>query len=198
LVSNKTAAALSALPEDWPDIEYLTSTSYPGVPPDNDDYAGIYMVMVNTFSRGTVTIKSASMLDQPVVHVNFLTHPADKDVAIASIRRAREVFNHPAMSSIVVGPEAIPGNATVTDEQILQYIKASARTISHVSVTNKMGKEGDKLAVVNSKGKVFGVKRLRVVDVSAIPFLPPGHPMATVYALAEKVSEDILKEAGST
>lgn len=197
-MSNKTATALSALPKDWPDIEYLTSTSYPGVPPDNDDYAGIFIIMVNTFSRGTVTIKSASMLDQPIIHVNFLTHPVDQDVAIASIRRAREVFNHPAMSSIVIGPEAVPGNATVTDEEILQYIKASARTISHVSVTCKMGKEGDKMAVVDSKGRVFGTKRLRVVDVSAMPFLPPGHPMSTVYALAEKISEDILKQASSS
>jgi choline dehydrogenase len=29
------------------------------------------------------------------------------------------------------------------------------------------------------------------VDASAFPFLPPGHPQATVYMLAEKIAEDI-------
>ena len=57
-----------------------------------------------------------------------------------------------------------------------------------------MGKKGDRMAVVDFAGRVFGVSKLRIVDVSAMPFLPPGHPMATVYALGEKVSDDILRD----
>jgi choline dehydrogenase len=34
---------------------------------------------------------------------------------------------------------------------------------------------------------------VRVVDASAFPLLPPGHPQATVYALAEKIAADILR-----
>ena len=66
------------------------------------------------------------MLDPPVVNVNFLTDPRDQEVAIAAVRRAREIFAHPTMSSVIYGPE-IPGNGTVTDEQILNYI-SSKRT----------------------------------------------------------------------
>lgn len=43
-----------------------------------------------------------------------------------------------------------------------------------------MGKAGDPDAVVDSRGKVFGVHGLRVVDVSAFPLLPPGHTQSTV------------------
>jgi choline dehydrogenase-like flavoprotein len=43
-----------------------------------------------------------------------------------------------------------------------------------------MGRINDAAAVVDSKGKVIGVQRLRVVDASAFPLLPPGHPVATV------------------
>ena len=43
-----------------------------------------------------------------------------------------------------------------------------------------MGKAGDPDAVVDSRGKVFGVHGLRVVDVSAFPLLPPGHIQSTV------------------
>lgn len=49
------------------------------------------------------------------------------------------------------------------------------------------------MAVVDSKVEVYGVQRLRVVDVSAMPFRPLGHPMATVYGLAKKIAEGILR-----
>lgn len=48
------------------------------------------------------------------------------------------------------------------------------------------------MAVIDSQARVFGVQRLRVVDSSAFPFLPPGHPQATIYALAEKIADHIL------
>jgi choline dehydrogenase len=43
-----------------------------------------------------------------------------------------------------------------------------------------MGKESDPMAVLDSKARVYGVSGLRVVDASAFPLLPPGHPMSTV------------------
>ncbi|KAH7075599.1 hypothetical protein BKA63DRAFT_602967 [Paraphoma chrysanthemicola] len=184
---------LSAPTPDWPDIEYLTSSIYPGLPPDKDDYAGLFAVLVNTFSRGTISLRSASMLDPPLVHINFLTDPRDKAIAIASIRRMREIFTHPSLVDVVVpGSEVAPGPEIQTDEEILGYIKVSARTISHASSTCRMGKKGDRTAVVDSAGRVFGTKRLRVADLSSVPFLTPGHPMGTVYALAEFMSERIL------
>lgn len=48
------------------------------------------------------------------------------------------------------------------------------------------------MAVVDSKARVFGTQGLRVVDASSLPMLAPGHPSATIYALAEKVAEDIM------
>ena len=58
-----------------------------------------------------------------------------------------------------------------------------------------MGKSGDEDAVVDSKGRVFGVDGLRVCDASVFPFSIPGHPQSAVYALAEKIAEDILNAA---
>jgi choline dehydrogenase len=66
-------------------------------------------------------------------------------------------------------------------------------TVWHPACTCKMGKSSDPMAVVDSKAKVFGVTGLRVVDASAFALLPPGHPQSTVYALAEKIADDIRK-----
>jgi choline dehydrogenase len=192
LLSNKTATALSKAPDDWPDLEFLANSIYPGIPPDGDDYASLTVVLVNTVSRGTISISSSSMLDQPVINIAFLTDVRDQEIAIAAIRRAREILAHTSLRPVILGPEVAPGSQAITDAQILKYIQASGRTISHASGTCKMGKKEDKMAVVDASGQVFGVTRLRVVDVSAMPFLPPGHPMATVYALAEKIAEHVL------
>jgi choline dehydrogenase len=56
-----------------------------------------------------------------------------------------------------------------------------------------MGRENDSMAVLDSRARIIGVERLRVVDASAFALLPPGHPIVTVYGLAEKVSDDILR-----
>ena len=55
-----------------------------------------------------------------------------------------------------------------------------------------MGKRTDPGAVIDSHARVFGVNQLRVVDASALPFMPAGHPQSSIYALAEKIAEDIV------
>ena len=48
------------------------------------------------------------------------------------------------------------------------------------------------MAVIDSKARVFGVQGLRVVDASTFPLLVPGHPQSMIYALAEKIADDII------
>jgi choline dehydrogenase-like flavoprotein len=43
-----------------------------------------------------------------------------------------------------------------------------------------MGVETDSMAVVDSHARVYGVQGVRVVDASAFPLLPPGHPQSTI------------------
>jgi hypothetical protein len=72
-----------------------------------------------------------------------------------------------------------------------------------------MGKAEDRMAVVDSKGRVhnipvlvyfsdmvlngiarvYGVHSLRVIDASAFPLLPPGHPQATVCMLTRTITD---------
>jgi hypothetical protein len=84
------------------------------------------------------------------------------------------------MSPVVIGDEHYPGPETQTDEEIIEYIRKNVMTLWHPSCTNKMGTPDDPTAVIDSKARVFGVNRLRVVDASSFPFLPPGHPQSSV------------------
>ena len=145
--------------------------------------------MLSPFSRGNVTLHSADATDQPIINPNWLTDPCDKEFAIAAFKRTRQIWG--AMSEIVSGEEYRPGLDVQSDEAILDWIRQDSLTIWHASATCKMGTRDDDGAVVDSKARVCGVDKLRVVDASAFPFLPPGHPQSTVYMLAEKIADGI-------
>ena len=197
-LSGKTQKDLSAFPADWPEIEFLVASGFYGNggnvpaadPKDGYNYATVATALVAPLSRGSVSISSAKMSDAPVIDPNWLTDPADVDLAIAAFKRQRQAWA--GFGNLTVGGEYYPGGSVQTDEQILGFIRANAGPVWHASSTCKMGKAADAMAVVDSGARVFGVGQLRVVDASAFPFLPPGHPQATVYALAEKIADEIL------
>ena len=198
-----TLDKLSKFPTDWPEIEYLSAPGFVGdfsslpsnQPDDGYQYATIMAALVAPLSRGTVTISSTNTNDLPVVDPKWLTDPADQQVAIAAYKRIREAFASKAMAPVLADTvEYFPGPDVQSDEQILQTVRETLHTVYHASGTCKMGKQSDEMAVVDSEGKVFGTEGLRVVDASIFALLPPGHPQATVYMLAEKIAEGILRE----
>lgn len=197
LLSNATIDALNEeFSSDWPNIEYLAQDVWSGisnrnavVPNDKNNYAELIIALVAPFSRGNVTIESADSTVHPVINPNWLADPRDKSQAIAAFKRGRQVWAQ--MSEITIGDEYRPGPETQSDEDIWRWIQEDAITVWHASATCKMGRSNDSMAVVDSKARVYGTRNLRVVDASAFPFLPPGHPQSTIYALAEKIAEDI-------
>lgn len=115
------------------------------------------------------------------------------------------------MAPILIGEEYNPGLQIQSDAQILDWIQNNVMTLWHAACTCKMGTVDDPMAVVDSRARVFGVQGLRVVDASAFPFLPPGHPQSVVCQflvtpislclilttsidmLAEKIAADIIE-----
>ena len=183
-----TTADLAAFPADWPEVEHLPIAAATAPVSDLSMYASFTVAVVAPLSRGNMTITSADTNDKPIISPNFLQSTTDQQVAIAGFRRARQLA---AATGITVGPEYYPGPQVQTDAQILEVLRESTGPIHHGSATCKMGQASDTTAVVNSKAQVFGVTGLRVVDVSAFPFTPPGHTQASVYMLAEKIAAGI-------
>lgn len=199
--SPETRAKLAQFPTDWPEVEYISGNGFVGdfsnfllvQPFDGRNYATILNVLITPLSRGNVTIRSSSTADLPIINPAWLTDPADQELAIAAYKRSRQVFASSGLAPVVAGEEAYPGPEIQSDEQILEAIRNSLMTLWHPACTCKMGREEDKMAVLDSKARVRGVKGLRVVDASSFPILPPGHPQSTVYMLAEKIADSIIK-----
>ncbi|RDW91659.1 glucose-methanol-choline oxidoreductase [Coleophoma crateriformis] len=198
-MSQRTLAALATYPADWPELEYLSVAAYLGFqesiatgdPGDGFNYATLAVALCTPQSRGNLTITSADTAVAPLINPNWLTDRADMEVAIAGFKRARQFWQSKAMQPFVIGQEAFPGSQVQSDVQIEDIIRKSFNTVYHAACTCAMGRSDDKMAVVDTKARVYGVQGLRVVDAAAFPMLPPGHPQSTVYALAEKISSDI-------
>ncbi|CAG8958995.1 hypothetical protein HYFRA_00012154 [Hymenoscyphus fraxineus] len=188
--TKETQDILSELPDDWPEVEYSVAA---GAGQNNTVMGTFGATILAPLSRGNVSIRSSSMLDQPLINMNRLSHPADMEVLIAAFKRGRQVWNTPAAKAVKIGEEIIPGAAVQSDEQIATYIRDNLLHICHASATCSMGSRDDPMAVLDSKAKVYGVDGLRVVDASAFPFAIPGHPQASVYMLAEKIADEIKK-----
>lgn len=193
-LSKRTRDLLATLPADWPEIEWITGGFLNG---QGGTTGSLSPAILAPFSRGNVTISSAKMTDSPVFDLGWLNDPADAELALAAFKRTRrDGWGGAAIRPIKVGPELTPGPEVATDGQILEYIRKTANQLWHASSTCAMGKNGEerKGAVVDSSGRVLGgVSGLRVLDASVFPFALPTHPTATLYALAEKIADGILR-----
>ncbi|KAM7204684.1 GMC oxidoreductase [Naviculisporaceae sp. PSN 640] len=193
-LSKRTRDILSSYPADWPEIEYIVA----GFPDGQGGTIGsLSPSLIVPQSKGNVTIRSNKISDPPVFDLGWLTDPADTEVAVAAFKRVRkDGWANNALEPIKVGGELVPGEAVQSDEDILKYIRQTANQLWHATGTCAMGKKGEeaKGAVVDSSGRVLGgVKGLRVLDASVFPFAPPSHPTATLYGLAEKIADAIVR-----
>lgn len=191
-LSSSTVAELAKFGADWPEIEYEIASVYEsGIEGDYSGYGTFVIVPVSPVSRGNVSLQSSSMLDPPVISPNWLTAQTDKELALQAVKRGRAIISSTAMQPILIGDETAPGQLVQTDEELNEYIRDNFFMNWHAACTCRMGRADDDMAVVDSKARVIGVNGLRVVDASAFALLPPGHPVSTVYGLAEKISVDI-------
>lgn len=161
----ETRAELAQLPEDWPEMQYLTLPTdvgdfwgTPAVPHDGAMYATLLATLVAPSSVGNVSIASPRMRDQPRINPNWMTTQRDVDLVVAGFKRLRQILEAPSMANLTIGPEFYPGAAVRTDDEIHRQIQDSFNTMYHVSSTCRMGKPSDAYAVVDNHARVYGVR----------------------------------------
>jgi len=140
--------------------------------------------------RGTVTLKSRDPHEHPALRFNYLSTENDRREWIEMVRAARDILNQPAFAVFNAG-ELSPGPGVETDQEILDWVAKDAETALHPSCTARMGV--DDLSVLDPETmRVHGVDGLRVVDASAMPYIPNGNIYAPVMMLAEKAADLVI------
>ena len=141
-------------------------------------------------SRGSIHLRDTDPKSAPVIAPNYLSSPADRQVAADAVKLTRRIMAAPALEPFT--PEEFkPGTEISSDEELAKAAGDIATTIFHPVGTCKMG--SDPMAVVDDRLRVHGIQGLRVVDASVMPTITSGNTNAPTMMIAEKAS-DMIRE----
>jgi choline dehydrogenase len=156
-----------------------------------DPFSGfsLGMAVLQPRSTGTVHAQSTDPLQQARMDPRYLSHEADAQMFVESVKFARRLAATPAMAAMIVR-ETRPGPGVQDDAGLLDYVKASAQTSWHMVGTCRMG--SDAAAVVDPQLRVRGIDALRVVDSSICPTIPASNTNIPAIMIGEKGADLVL------
>lgn len=143
-------------------------------------------------SRGHVRLTSGDAYAPPRITPNYLSTAKDLSVAAAALSLTRKIVAAPALARYAP-QEFMPGIEHQTEEELAAAAGTIGTTIFHPVGTCKMGRADDAMAVVDSELRVRGVRGLRVVDASVMPFITSGNTNSPTVMIAEKAAQFILR-----
>lgn len=167
-------------------------------PIEKEESFMVFPMLMRPLSKGRIMLSDANYRSKPLIFPNYFAFKEDIDTLIKGVRLLLNITAQPALQALGIRLHdiPIPGCAHYSFASD-KYFECMARhfsfTIYHLSGTCKMGPSNDKKAVVDPRLKVYGIKRLRVIDGSVIPEVPAAHTNAPIYMIAEK-GADMIKE----
>jgi hypothetical protein len=155
-------------------------------------YASVCTALIRPLSRGSIIINTTDPRKPPLYDFGTFSHPSDLEIAVQALKKVREWIATPPMQALGA-VEVLPGASIGDpDEAIAAAIREFATSSwQHPTSSCSMLKR-EWGGVVDPQLRVYGVRGLRVVDASIFPMAVGGHTSSTVYAVAEKVSENHL------
>ena len=149
---------------------------------------------------GVVRLASADPFKRPEINFHYFhetswsPEESGQDPDLLAMQGAVKFVRAIAGRAEFVKQEFFPGKAVETDQQIKDWIRQQAWG-HHACGTCRMGADGDKEAVLDSRFRVRGVAGLRVVDASVFPKIPGYFIVTNIYMISEKAADVIFEDA---
>jgi choline dehydrogenase len=143
-------------------------------------------ILVQPFSTGEVSLRSANPQDKPKIDPNYLSRQADVDALVKAVKLVRDIANTKAFSPLN-GGEMLPG----PDADLANHARTQGSTLWHPAGTCRIGH--DRMAVVDPQLRVRGLQGLRVADASVMPTVTSGNTVAGCFMIGEKAADMILR-----
>lgn len=157
-------------------------------------YNGIAIrpVLLAPKSRGYIRLNSTHPIyGPPLIYANTFTESIDLARIVDGIKQAlligtTKTFQEIGARLVTNRMPACGAYTFGSDEYWVCVATAYTTTLYHPVGTCKMAPRSDRDAVVNHELKVYGIKRLRVVDGSIIPIVPRANTNTATLMIAEK------------
>ncbi|MDE2049555.1 MAG: GMC family oxidoreductase N-terminal domain-containing protein [Gammaproteobacteria bacterium] len=175
---------------------YSTTTSGQSRRLLNPDPFPGFLMSFNTCrptSRGSVHLRSPDPLASPAITPNSLSTPEDVADVYEGARMLRRISAAKPLAAVIAS-ELLPGERIHSDAEVLQDFRRRAGSVFHPCGTCAMGADATS-SVVDSRLRVHGVAKLRVVDASVVPAVTSGNINAPTLMVAEKAADLILEDA---
>jgi choline dehydrogenase len=145
-------------------------------------------------SRGHVRLKSPDPRAAPEIRLNYLSTKEDQRIAVQSLRLTRKIVATTETMKKYSPEEFVPGLEFQTDEELVTAAGNVGTTIFHPIGTCKMGRADDGTAVVDTRLRVRGVGKLRVIDASIMPTITSGNTASPTVMIAEKGAAMVIED----
>ncbi|KAI5639838.1 GMC oxidoreductase domain-containing protein [Phthorimaea operculella] len=154
----------------------------------------IVPILLHPSDGGEVKLSSDDPFDNPIINLGFFTDENDVNLLVEAIKIIAKLENTTHFLSVdgrvaKLRMTACDDLEFGTDEYWSCYVRNGAMPFMHATGTCAMGPDG----VVDERLKVHGVRGLRVVDASVMPFVPSGNTNAPAMMVGEKAA-DLIKE----
>ena len=172
-----------------------------GINPEPNVLVAVFYNL-NPQSEGTDRLQDKDPLRVTDVHEQLFSDPADLAAIVSDTTSDKTLHQQvTALNTQLKTQDAAydlvePSLATISDQSALEdYIKDTLDHSHHFQGTNRMLPKADG-GVVNTKGEVYDVSRLRIADVSMAPIVVDGNTAGPAYMFGYKVAQAIKKKYG--
>lgn len=145
-------------------------------------YASFLIEVTNPTEVGFLSLQSSDPLDMPYINMGLNTDENAEAIAegVGLVQNWMEAFQEQYQ------PVQVYPDPALNTEGLETFFKKRSAYGHHINGTCGMGR------VVDSKGRVYGIKNLRVCDASIFPTIVTANPCLPVYMVAEKISQNII------
>ncbi len=167
---------------------------------ENPQTFSIGAILLNTTSRGYAHIQSADPLYAPLVTAETLNDKMDRAnwwyLLRYQIKPVIDILIKDHGWSMISPPYSYFNDTTPNTNManLFDFLFDNYVPAHHWHGTCKMGTDPSTGAVVDSAGRVYGVKKLRVADASIYPLKPDGNTGVYAYIAGAVIANKILSE----
>jgi choline dehydrogenase-like flavoprotein len=174
--------------------DHPTSMAHYITPVLPENYITVMTILNQPLSRGSVHITSADIKAAPRWEPNYNANPLDMELLARAVQFVERIVDPatPFGQVLKQGGKRQPELRADDLETAREIVRQRQISVFHVAGSCAM-RPRDQGGVVDERLRVYGTKRLRVVDASVFPIEPVGNIQSVVYAVAERAA-DLIRE----